>query len=262
MDEEILAVEKTTGWPLRVHFLEADDAANVQQATAGIVDSINGGRAVLAYEPQLNMGVVYGYKQGGRMLLLRDYSGGEEPLRLPPSRLGFLILFIGGRKEAMSPRGAVIASLKTTVHNWRRVRGRAGPGEYWYGKAAFEHWVADIGEAAHFSDEERTSLCGVSAWNVRTLRDARKAAVTSLMESAEVLAGEVGKALCRAANLYAEEVNLLDTAPKEPDVFGGSPEKWTADVRCREREVLGRAIKIEEKALAEAEQALQCAASI
>jgi RNA polymerase sigma-70 factor (ECF subfamily) len=258
MEEEIAAVGTTTGWPLRLHFVQGEDAASVEQTTAGIVESINGGRAVLAYEPRGNMDVVYGYEEGGKLLLLRDYFKGEEPLQLPPSKLGFLMLFIGDWKEPMSRRDAVVASLKTAVHNWKRERGHAGPGEYWYGKAALEHWSADIGEE-ELSQGERELLRSVGWWNFTTMHDARKAAVTYLTESADVLGGEAGEALRRAAERYGEEVKLLDGAAAEPHVFDESVEEWTAEVRRRERETLGRAAELEENAIAEIEEAVVAA---
>jgi len=259
MEEEFAAVEKMTGWPLRLHFVRGDDAANVEETTAGIVESINGGRAVLAYEPRLNMDVVYGYEEGGKVLLLRDYFQGEEPLRLPPSKLGFLMLFIGDWGESMSRREVVVASLKTAVHNWERERGHAGPGDYWYGKTALERWSADIGEGEELSQEERELLRSVGSWNFTTMHDARKTAAAYLTESADVLGGEAGKALRGAAECYGEEVKLLDSAAEEPHVFEGSVAEWTAEVRRREREVLGRAAELEGEAIGGIEEALGAA---
>jgi RNA polymerase sigma-70 factor (ECF subfamily) len=256
MDEEIIAVEKATGWPLRIHFVEPDDAANVEQTRTDIVESIDGGRPVLAYEPRENMDVVYGYEQGGKVLLLRDYFQVEEPLRLPPSKLGFLMLFIGDRGEAMSRRDAVVESLRIAARNWRRERGRAGPGEYWYGRAALERWMADIGRSEELSEEDLDQLRTVTWFNFTTIHDARKTAVTYLREIAEELGGEAAEAVRRAADIYAEEAKLFDAAAAEPQVFIGSAEGWTADAGRREREVLSRAIELEEKAVAEIEKAL------
>jgi RNA polymerase sigma-70 factor (ECF subfamily) len=257
MDEEIVAAERATGWPLRVHFLRGDDAANVEQATAEIVQSIDGGRAVLAYEPRLNMDVVYGYEQGGQVLLLRDYFKGEEPLRLPPSKLGFLVCFLGERGKAISRGEAIVTSLKTAVHNWRRERGRAGPGEYWYGKAALEHWASDIGEQAVLPHDDREQLCSVGWFNFTTMHDARKAAVTYLRDSAGALdRRDAGESLARAAELYAEEAEMLEAAFSDPNCFSESAERWTAEIAQREQDVLARAVEIEERAIAELDGAL------
>ncbi len=257
MEEEIAAAQAATGWPLEVRFLQPEEAAGVEQIRADIVASIDAGRPVLAYEPRENMDVVYGYEQGGKMLLLRDYFKGEEPLRLPPSQLGFLMLFIGDRGEALSRRDAVIESLRIAARNWRRERGHAGPGDYWYGRTALKLWLADIGEAEELSEEERGQLGGVTWWNFAAMHDARKTAVAYLRQSADELGNDAAGALGRAADIYAEEVKLFDAAAAEPHVFGGAGEGWTAQVRRRERETLSRAIELEETAIAEIEHALE-----
>ena len=109
------------------------------------------------------------------------------------------------------------------------------------------------------SQEERELLRSVGRWNFTTMHDARKAAVTYLTESADVLGGEAGEALRRAAERYGEGVKLLDGAAAEPHVFEGSVEGWTVEVRGRERDVLSRAVELEEKAIAEIEGVLAAA---
>ena len=257
MEEEIAAAQAATGWPLEVRFLPSEQAAEVEQIRADIVASIDAGRPVLAYEPRGNMDVVYGYEQGGKMLLLRDYFQAEEPLRLPPSKLGFLLLFLGAREEVLSRRDALIASLRMAAHNWRRERGHAGPGDYWYGQAAFAQWKADLAEVDDLSADDQRLLGRVSSFNFATIHDARKAAVAYLTKSAEGFAAEEGEALGRAAAIYAEEVKLFDAASAEPHVFGGGGEGWTADVRRRETETLSRAIELEEDAISEIERVLE-----
>jgi hypothetical protein len=255
MDEEIEAVERTTGWPLRVDFLSPEDTANVERLTAEMVASIDAGRPVLACEPRLNVDVVFGYEEGGRMLLLRDYFRPEKPLKLPASKLGFLIMFIGDRAEAMPRREAVIESLKTAARNWRRDRFAAGPGEYWYGKAALDHWIADLGEVGELSQQEKEQLSLVSWWNFNTLHDARRAAVTYLEESAALLRGKAAESLRRAAKLYQQETEMLGSGRAGEAVFSRSPEKWTPEVQRREQEILARARELEERAIAEMQRA-------
>ena len=257
MEEEIAAAQAATGWPLEVRFLPSEQAAEVEQIRADIVASIDAGRPVLAYEPRGNMDVVYGYEQGGKILLLRDYFQAEEPLRLPPSKLGFLLLFLGAREEVLSRRDALIASLRMAAHNWRRERGHAGPGDYWYGQAAFAQWKADLAEVDDLSADDQRLLGRVSSFNFATIHDARKAAVAYLTKSAEGFAAEEGEALGRAAAIYTDEVKLFDAASAEPHVFGGGGEGWTADVRRRETETLTRAIELEEDAISEIERVLE-----
>jgi len=203
------------------------------------------------------MDVVYGYERGGRLLLLRDYFKPDTPLRLPPSKLGFLILFIGDRLEAMSPRDAAVESLEIAARNWRRERGHAGPGDYWYGQAAFAQWKADLAEVDDLSADDQRLLGRVSSFNFATIHDARKTAVAYLTKSAEGFAAEEGEPLSRAAAIYADEVKLFDAAAAEPHVFGGGGEGWTPDVRRRETETLTRAIELEEDAISEIERVLE-----
>jgi hypothetical protein len=191
------------------------------------------------------------------MLLLRDYFKGEEPLRLPPSKLGFLIFFVGDRGEAMSRREAVIESLLIAARNWRRERAHSGPGEYWYGKAALEHWQADLGEEADLSPDDREKLRTITWFNFTTIHDARKTAVSYVSQIAAELGDEAAAALDRAAKIYAEEVAVFDADAAEPHVFAQSVEEWTAEVRGRERETLARALALEEQAIRQIERTLE-----
>jgi len=257
MEEEITAVERTTGWPLRVAFLRPEDSAGVERITTEITASIDAGRAVLAYEPQLNMDVVYGYEKGGRVLVLRDYFRGEEPLRLPPSKLGFLILFLGDHVEPMTRRAALMDSLKTGVRNWRRERGASGPGEYWYGRAALDHWISDLAEAPGLSAEDRDQLSLVSWWNFATMHDAREAAAAYLSASAALAGAGAGEDLQRAAEAYRQEAGMLGVALRDQHTFARSADTWTPEVVRREQDVLRQAAEVEEGAVLQMAKALE-----
>ena len=260
MDEEILAVEKATGWPLRVAFVEKEHAERVAALTADFVASINSGRPVLAYEPELNMDVVYGYEDGGKALLLRDYSQPDTPLRLAASELGFLTLFLGEHGQEMSRRAALVETLNIALRNWRRKRFSEGPGEYWYGEAALSRWADDIAGAGEFTDEQRGFLCFVSWWTYSSLYDALQAAVTFLRGNASLLSSEGEAALERAGKLYEEEVALLGSALSRKDAFRREAEQWTEAMRQREQEILSQAREIEGRAVSELEAAAAVAA--
>ncbi len=266
MDEEIRAVSEATGWPLRVAFMQGNNEARVEQLTGEIVASITAGRPVLAYEPQLNMDVVYGFESGGKTLLLRDYFQGEKPLRLPPSKLGFLMLFIGDHQAALAGRAALIEALRMAVRNWRRERFTTGPGEYWYGSAALTRWIADIGEAGQFPQEEKRNLCGIGWWNFTAMQDGRRAAATFLRENACELQADLPRprtrlrgwsigaarlALLHAADQYAREADFLQSALTGKDSFVNDVEKWSPEMRSREMQVLTQARDLEEAAIAE-----------
>ncbi|UCH36261.1 MAG: sigma-70 family RNA polymerase sigma factor [Armatimonadota bacterium] len=260
MPEAAEAFTKATGWPIRWGFLAANDPSNVERLTAEIMASIDAGRPVLAYEPRLNMDVVYGYEDGGKMLLLRDYFQGEDPLRLPPSKLGFLIAFVGERGKALSHRAAVIEGLRIAVRNWKRERHAEGPGEYWYGAAAFARWIEDLADGKLSTDEKKL-FHHVNWWNFNTMADARRAAVAFLREASGGLNGDAGAALSRAADLYEQESDLFGQVFASKDAFlspssGKSLRSWTARVRRREQEILSEARKIEDAAISEIEKAL------
>jgi len=251
MEEEIDAVAKATGWPLRAAFVQKEDEAAMAGLTSDFVASINADRPVLAYEPRGNMDVVFGYEEGGKTLLLRDYFQPDTPLKLAPSELGFLIIFVDEHTRAMPRRDALVMALETAVRNWRRVKFSEGPGAYWYGAAALDRWIADLNEAEQFTPEEKGQLCSVGWWNYSTLHDARMAAVAFLHDNAALLLD-----LARAADLYRKETNLLASAFANRDAFTNSADNWTAEMRQRERDILTRARAIEEEAISFLEKAL------
>jgi len=258
MEEEIAATANATGWPLRVEFLDAGNSEALERYAANVVASINSGRPVLAYEPKLNMDVVFGYEEGGKLLLLRDYFQPDEPVRLAPSGLGFLSFFIGEHGEGLSPHEGLLEALRIAVRNWHRERFSEGPGEYWYGKAALTRWINDLGEASGFTPEEQGNLCFVSRWSFSSMHDARKAAVTFLREHAPLLKDTAAQAVLRAAEIYEREVELLDSASASKDAFVSSDVgQWSPEMRQREIEILTRAKEIEEEAIAEIERALK-----
>jgi hypothetical protein len=194
--------------------------------------------------------VVFGYEDGGKTLLLRDYFSPDEPLKLAPSELGFLTIFVGDHTQAMSRGDALAMALETAVRNWRRVEFSEGPGGYWYGEAALAHWRDNLGMVEEFTEEERKFLCFVSWWNFTSMCDARRAGVAFLRGNAALLPGKAG-AVLRAADLYHKEADLLDTAFANRDAFTNDPHKWPPEMREREREMLAQAGEIEAKAIRE-----------
>lgn len=256
MDEEIAATAKATGWPLRVGFVEKDDPAKLRSVAADIVASVGAGRPVLAYEPKLNMDVVFGYEDDGKTLLLRDYFKPETPLKLAPSELGFLTISLGDFGAAMSRREAMIEGLRMAVRNWRRERFSEGPGEYWYGDAALARWLSDIRRFDDYSQEEKSSLCSVGWWNYVSLVDARHAAAAFLRENVSLLPEGAAGPLARAAGLYEQEAELLGAALAKRDVFTGSPEGWSKDRQERECKLLAQARSLESSAITQVEGAL------
>ncbi len=259
--EEIAAVQKATGWQLRVEVLLGEENPQMERFAPGIVASIDAGRPVLAYEPRLNMDVVYGYEEGGKTLLLRDYFQGETPLSLPASRLGPMLIFVVDYAEPLLRHAALTEALSIAVRNWRRGYVPAEKGKYRYGDAALASWIEDLGQVDKFTGKEQELLFFVSWWNFNCLFDARHAAVSSLQDARTILQGGGGEALKQTAALYQQELEILDSAFIKKDAFlgpwsGRSVKDWSANAQGREREILAEARKIERAAVAEMEVAL------
>jgi len=258
--EEIAALQKATGWELR-GLMGEEGAPNMDRHAPEIVASIDAGLPVLAYEPGLNMDVVYGYEDGGKTLLMRDYFTGNEPLRLPASKLGFMAILLGKRSAPLSHRDALIAGLQAAVSNWRRGRMAWSKGSYWYGDAAYAHWIGDLGTVDELTGLERGLLFFVNHWNYSSLADARQAASRFLKAEAPLFEGDARAALERAAAAYEEECQLLAEPFRTKGAFlgpwsGKGIADWTPEVRKREQQVLARASKLEAAAIEEIEKAL------
>ena len=159
LPEEGHAIEKATGWRFVPHW----DEKTIGRFAPQIVESIDAGRPVLAYEPCYNMAVIYGYQDDGKTVMLRDYFRGDEPHVLPTMKLGALIMFLGEHVEAPVRRESFTEALRIAAHNWQRGRGDAGiPGrDYWYGEAALRAWADDLANAASFTGPHGTTWCGL-----------------------------------------------------------------------------------------------------
>jgi hypothetical protein len=260
--DEIAAVQKASGWRLRIEERLDRDEPKMDDFTADIIASIDSGLPVLGYEPGLNAGVIYGYEDQGKTLLMRDYmTRDSDTLRIEPAKLGGMLMLLGDRTDPLPKREAVIAGLKMAVQNARRAPVPAPKGEYHYGEAALMEWANDLGDVSGLSKEDRSNLFFVSWWNFDSLCDARHAAVLFLQDAAAVPGGDAGGALERAAALYRQEAELLCSVFPGKDAFlgpwsGKSESDWTDEVRAREREILSSALALESPAITEIEKAL------
>ena len=260
MEEEIASAARATGWPLKIelHFDEKDRP----RATAGIVESINAGKPVPAYDQSLDMAVVYGYGEGGKTLLFRDYHKGEQPLELEAGKIGWLWLLLGEHKPVLSRREALIEGLRIAVNNWRREVGREGPGEYWYGPTAYKAWCGHLANYDSLSEDKRKLLFHTNWWNFIAYLDGRRAAVTFLQENADLLEGQARQAVARAAGMYKQGLKGIDPDQfNEYNVFlgpwtGKSIRDWTREIRQREMDLLAEGQRIDAAGIAEIDKAL------
>ena len=259
--QEIEAIQKATGWRLRCEIDIDAVEPDMARYQADIVSSIDAGFPVLAYEPKLNMDVIYGYRGAGKTLIIEDYFR-DEPVEAAPRDLGPFVIFLEEHDTAMPEAEAIRAGLEIAVANWEREPMPGAKGKYHYGKGAREAWARDLGDVASLSDTERNLLHFASSWNCGSLFDARTAAVRFLGRAAEVLGGPAAESLKRAAACMEEEIDVLRVSFTEKTAFHGpwsgkDSSEWTEEVREREREILARAGEAEEKAMGEVRKALK-----
>ena len=198
--EEIDATQKATGWPLNV--ICAPDNPNMGRFADDIVASIDIGRPVPAYEPGLNVDVIYGYKEGGKAVLLRDVFKGD--IELPVEKLGWMLFFLEDPKEPLSKKDAFLQGLRVAVANWQRPPRPSDKGEYLLGDAALARWADDLGKLDGLNQADKDSLQFVSNWCFWSMFDARATAVDFLQENMNELDGDARAAIGRAVELYRQ----------------------------------------------------------
>lgn len=252
--EELALLRQATGWELPVS-QSAEDAAAV------VAHEIRAGRPLLAYTPQLNVGVVFGFEEDGRILLLRDYASDEPSTRLPIGQRGPFLGLLGMHHERLDTTEALFTALERAVANWHRSHQAAAEGRFWYGRAALLKWRDDLGAASQLEPEARRLLFFVNWWVFDSLVDARAAAERFLRRHVGLLQGRQQRHLLQAAALFASEARFLRQVVAEKQAFfgpwtGRTIERWTPEVRERERATLGRILELETEAFGELENLL------
>jgi hypothetical protein len=256
MEEATAAIAHATGWPLRVEFHGGE--SNLERFVPDIVASIDAGKPVVAYDDHLDMAVIHGYARGGGTLLFRDYHKGEKRHELPASKLGWLWFYLGEYEPALTTTEAVIEGLRIAVRNWRRVSGREGPGEYWYGHAAYDAWCAILAQLEELGEHAQRNALQTNYFAFMSLLDARKAAVLFLRERGDLLPAKACAAVYNAADIYEREFVKLQ-AKEQQFLSPGTIKEisdWTQEIRKRECSVLRLAKKFEELAIEQLEEAL------
>jgi hypothetical protein len=258
-DEDAL-VRRLLGAGMSTEWLEPEGRDN-QALRKRIVAAIDAGKPVLVYPPGLNVGIAYGYEDGGSTLLVNDYQAEEFPIRLPVDRLGPLFGYLGDWEQPPSLREGFIEALKVAVKNWRRERHDGGlPGrEYWYGDAALAAWLRDLRAFDGMPAETRGKLHRLDQWNLDSLVDARRNARLFLTDYARLLGADAQQSLTAAADLYQKEVDALQPIQQTRKDRGRTPANWTAEERNREVEALTTARQLEADAIAVIGKALEAA---
>ncbi|MFC1452222.1 hypothetical protein ACFLSJ_02630 [Verrucomicrobiota bacterium] len=245
-DEEIAAVERNTGWQLDASYDWA-----IEDRRKRILNSIDSGMPVLVYDTRWNPAVAYGYEEAGEQVVVTDYFGGDEPhdLKKLPPYLAIVQEFTG----APDRKAAVADALHMAVANWHTAHKFNGAADYWYGKAAFDHWTHD---ALHTQDGPEGNPFFATWWNMDVLVEARQQASLWLADIAPLFDRSAEGRLREASTIYQEERQMLWKVWNDEGAFDADPEKWKHPEHAkRVAEALMQARDLEAQAIAEIEHA-------
>jgi hypothetical protein len=271
MPDEQALLAAQTGWSLPTQWLEPEGRDN-EALAARIAAQIDAGRGVLTYPGTYNVGLVYGYRDGGRTVVVNDYMDRRQPvltgmdasksMDVPVEKLGPLFTYLGAQSDPPHPRDALRKAFEIAVGNWRREKHDGGINgrEYLYGETALKAWIADLGSFSDLSAEDQQSLSALDPWVYTQMWDARQAAVSFLSDWSCLTDGAVRDAVTRAAGLYEQEVDALQPLLAEKREAVATPHDvaaWSANDREAEIAALNEALELERGAVAELEEALE-----
>jgi len=260
--EEFAALRRATGFELRTAISTGDGETRTGEFAARIAAEIRAGRPVLAHDPTLNMGVVYGFENEGRTVLMRGYMSDEPTLRLPTSQLGPFLCFLETPGPTLDAREAMLEGIRLGVETWHHGFTPGAEGRYWLGHAALLKWREDLERAGNLCFDDKRLLFFVNWWVFDCLTDARANAERFLHRHAAQLSGSPRRHLLAASSAYADEVRLLRSAVADQQMFlgpwtGKELQHWSNAVREREIAFLGQMISAEAEAIGELENLLE-----
>ncbi len=258
---EVEAAGRATGWELAVEWPgSADDQAAMARR---FKETIDRGLPALVYGAQMNMAVACGYEENGGILLLRDYTVGDDYLRKPTSELEMCALLLDGHTEPLSPMDAALQGIGMGVTNWKRVRETTDNPErgYWHGPKAYQAWRDVLERVDTFDDAAKGTAFFLNWWTFECLADARYNAGAFLRETAPLFAGEARSHLEKAAGIYEDEFAGIRESFEKRHAFIGpwsglDITSWNPEMRQREMAMLTRAEELEALAITEMETAL------
>ncbi len=263
MPKEQQRLGRLTGWGLPTDTQFGSENEDKAPIVKKIKDSIDEGFPVLAYVSTLDVGVVFGYEQGGKVLLARDYHCKEPVLKWPSEKIGPMQIYLvyGGKSGTWAEDFE--DSLGLAIRNYKRGRGDGGvPGRtYLYGDLAFDYWIKDIERFEDFSRSEKATFLFVSAFAHKSLLDARRSAVKYLTEHATSLGPAARPRLLKAREHYEYEVDWhlasgTKGAARLASWEAGGPAAFPATVRKQQVSALAAIQKLERQAIGEIEKAL------
>jgi hypothetical protein len=253
---------RITGWQLRweAGFSGADRVKE-------LVAAIDAGRPVLGYVTgEWDMGLVYGYEDGGQRLLIQDYYfDGEGPNLVPPSSVHDLVAFFDRKTTPLSAHDALLDGLRRGAEFWRmgtvdvqKIKSwePAGRGFFYYGPDAYRQWRTDLEAADGLTKDQLGNLRHHNWWIGDSMRDGRRAAAAALAKLAPALRNEQARSeLLLAADSYTALVNLCDQ--KLAPCLVRSTEEFTPQIRRTCQEVLEEVEQVDSKAIAHVARAVE-----
>jgi hypothetical protein len=263
LPDERHAIWRSTGWSLPNDTQFGQGEPDREPIRAKIVLSIDAQLPVLAYDDTLDMSVIYGYEDEGRVLWFSDYHKREMPYKLPLAKLGPMQLYLGERDPELSGAAQLRLALELAVHRWNRgthdggVEGRV----YFYGPAAYDAWIEALERFDTLSEDEAKQLAHTNGFaSVCGLADARAAGAAFLREHRALVPDEAAGHMQRAAEACTAASKALYGAYNDEKLFTmpwvRAVADWTAEQRAREIDVLNEVRAHDERTMAEIEQAL------
>jgi hypothetical protein len=256
-------VLEAVGYPMRTIRTQVEsgdggskdaDPETIAQAREAVMESINGGRpAIYATEEH---SLLVGYRDSGRIFVIRDYMNMREPGYTEKEALPWAVLVLGKKTVAPDRRDALIGSLKRGLE----LANTRAFDNYASGFAAYDAWIRAIERGFEHLDGEKAF--GWHLGNAHcywTLCNCREAAGVYLRSIAEELDEEAADHLLNAAELF-DRIRTALNAERECAPFPWritEENPWTEERRARERELLKQALEMDRRAFAEIEQALR-----
>lgn len=236
------------------------DPATIEKARAAIVASIDRGWPVIYASEEA--GLVVGYVDGGKELLVRPYSP-KGPGYVTTAKWPWQIIVLSARKAPPPRKDVLVNSLRLAVHFWRTPNLE----QYASGQAAYDAWARQLDDDRRFGDLDAQALrkvCLANAYTYGSLELARGYAVTYLRSMLGDFSPAATEHLRKAADLYEKSHQTIDQG--RPDIkcpWGLFPwdlkdgAEWSSGMRHTEAAVLREMAGYERQAVAEIQRALQ-----
>lgn len=233
------------------------DPATIDKARAAIVASIDRGWPVIYASEEA--GLVTGYIDGGKQLLVRPYSPKAEGY-VTTDKWPWGITVLSPDESAPPAKDVAVNALRLAVHLWETPNFEA----YASGQAAYDAWARQLDDDKRFEGKDAKALrgaCQANAFTYGSLNQARGFAATYLRSIQDQFDVEAQGHIAKAAELFDQSVRANDALGHCPwslfprNLKGGA--EWTADLRHKQAAVLREMAKLDGQAVQQIKLALE-----